>query len=66
MEQFIIQGGKPLSGEITPSGNKNSTLPLLAACLLTDEPVILHNVPDIRDVNTMRALLESLGVQLLI
>jgi UDP-N-acetylglucosamine 1-carboxyvinyltransferase len=62
MEQFIIQGGKPLSGEITPSGNKNSTLPLLAACLLTDEPVILHNVPDIRDVNTMRALLESLGV----
>ena len=40
MEQFIIQGGIPLSGEITPSGNKNSTLPLLAACLLTDEPVI--------------------------
>lgn len=62
MEQFIIQGGYPLSGEITPSGNKNSTLPLLAACLLTDEPVTLHNVPDIRDVNTMRALLESLGV----
>lgn len=65
MEQFIIQGGYPLQGEITPSGNKNSALPLLAACLLTDEPVIMHNVPDIRDVNTMRALLESLGVSII-
>jgi UDP-N-acetylglucosamine 1-carboxyvinyltransferase len=55
MEQFIIQGGKPLHGEITPSGNKNSALPLLAACILTDQPVILHNVPHIRDVMTMRA-----------
>ncbi len=64
MEQFIIQGGLPLKGEVTPSGNKNSTLPLLAACLLTDEPVILHNVPLIRDVFAMRALLESLGVEI--
>ncbi len=63
MEQFIIQGGTPLHGEMTPSGNKNSTLPLLAACLLTKEQVILHNVPLIRDVLTMRALLESLGVK---
>lgn len=63
MEQFVIQGGIPLSGEMTPSGNKNSTLPLLAACLLTSEPVTLHNVPLIRDVLTMRALLESLGVK---
>jgi UDP-N-acetylglucosamine 1-carboxyvinyltransferase len=63
MEQFIIQGGFPLKGEVTPSGNKNSTLPLLAACLLTDEPVTLHNVPLIRDVFAMRALLESLGVE---
>ena len=63
MEKFIIQGGGPLSGEVTPAGNKNAALPLLAACLLTDEPVILHNVPDIRDVVTMRSLLESLGVQ---
>ena len=62
MEQFVIQGGKPLHGEMTPSGNKNSALPLLAACMLTDEPVILKNVPRIRDVMTMRALLESLGV----
>ncbi len=62
MEQFIIHGGIPLQGEMTPSGNKNSTLPLLAACILTDQPVILHNIPHIRDVMTMRALLESLGV----
>lgn len=62
MEKFIIEGGIPLSGEVTPSGNKNAALPLLAACLLTDEPVILRNVPYIRDVQTMRALVESLGV----
>lgn len=65
MEQFAIQGGIPLKGEVTPSGNKNSTLPLLAACLLTDEPVILHNVPLIRDVYAMKALLESLGVEII-
>jgi UDP-N-acetylglucosamine 1-carboxyvinyltransferase len=64
MEQFIIHGGCPLHGEITPSGNKNAALPLLAACLLTDEPVILHNVPNIRDVQSMRALLQSLGVKI--
>ena len=64
MEKFIIHGGTPLHGEVTPAGNKNAALPLLAACLLTDEPVILHNVPDIDDVQTMRALLESLGVEI--
>lgn len=64
MEKFIIQGGVPLKGEVTPSGNKNAALPLLAACLLTEEPVILHNVPEIRDVQAMRNLLESLGVQI--
>jgi UDP-N-acetylglucosamine 1-carboxyvinyltransferase len=63
MEKFIVEGGVPLSGEMTPAGNKNATLPLLAACLLTDEAVILHNVPQIRDVRDMRLLLESLGVQ---
>jgi UDP-N-acetylglucosamine 1-carboxyvinyltransferase len=63
MEKFIVEGGVPLSGEMTPAGNKNATLPLLAACLLTDEPVTLHNVPQIRDVRDMRQLLESLGVQ---
>ncbi len=64
MEKLIIQGGVPLHGEVTPSGNKNAALPLLAACLLTDEPVILHNVPEIRDVQAMRLLIESLGVQI--
>ncbi len=64
MEKFVIEGGYPLKGEVTPSGNKNAALPMLAACLLTDQPVILHNVPDIVDVNTMRSLLESLGVDI--
>jgi UDP-N-acetylglucosamine 1-carboxyvinyltransferase len=64
MEKLIIGGGYPLKGEITPSGNKNAALPLLAACLLTDEPVILHNLPDIMDVATMGLLLESLGVEI--
>lgn len=61
MEKFIIEGGVPLHGEITPSGNKNAALPLLAATLLTDEPVTLHNVPQIRDVKDMRRMLESVG-----
>ncbi len=63
MQKFIINGGIPLKGEITPSGNKNAALPLMAATLLTDEPVILHNVPDILDVRAMVSLLKSLNVQ---
>jgi len=63
MEEFIIEGGVPLRGELTPAGNKNAALPLLAACLLTDEPVLLHNVPAIRDVLDMRRLLESVGTE---
>ena len=66
MEKFIIEGSNPLHGEVTPAGNKNAALPLLAACLLTDEPIILKNVPDILDVKTMRSLLESLGVEITI
>ena len=62
MDSFRIEGGIPLRGEVTPSGNKNAALPLLCATLLTDEPVILHNVPMIRDVLAMRKLIESLGV----
>jgi UDP-N-acetylglucosamine 1-carboxyvinyltransferase len=61
MEEFVIEGGVPLKGEIIPSGNKNAALPLLAACLLTDEPVILRNIPQIRDVLAMRKLIESVG-----
>jgi UDP-N-acetylglucosamine 1-carboxyvinyltransferase len=64
MEKFHIEGGIPLRGEITPSGNKNSALPILAATLLTDQPVILHNVPIIRDVDDMRKLVASLGVKI--
>ncbi len=64
MEKFVIEGGVPLKGEITPSGNKNAVLPLLACCLLTEEPVILHNVPDIQDVQNMRKLIMSLGVMI--
>jgi len=64
MEKFVIEGGIPLHGEVTPSGNKNAALPILAACLLVDEPVVLHNVPQIRDVLDMRRLLESLGVKI--
>jgi len=64
MEKFLIQGGTPLYGDTTPAGNKNAALPLLAASLLVDEPVILKNVPEIRDVQAMRLLLESLGVEI--
>ena len=65
MEKFNIEGGYPLKGNVTPSGNKNAALPILAACLLTSEKIILNNIPDIRDVRTMRNLLESLGVEII-
>jgi UDP-N-acetylglucosamine 1-carboxyvinyltransferase len=61
-ESFVIEGGRSLSGRIRASGNKNGALPILAACLLTDEPVTLANVPRIRDVETMVELLGGLGV----
>jgi UDP-N-acetylglucosamine 1-carboxyvinyltransferase len=64
MEKFIIEGRHRLSGEVVASGNKNAALPILAACLLTDKPVILNNVPEIRDMHTMKALVESLGAQI--
>lgn len=63
MEKFIIEGGVPLRGEVIPAGNKNAALPLVAACLLTEEPVVLRNVPRIQDVLVMRKLIESLGAQ---
>lgn len=62
MAKFVIEGGLPLHGEVTPSGNKNAALPLMAACLLTEEPVVLHNIPAIQDVAAMQELLVSLGV----
>ena len=63
MEKFVIQGGVPLSGELTVAGNKNAALPILAACLLTEEELLLHRVPRIRDTEAQIALLEQLGVE---
>jgi len=63
MEKFVIQGGVPLSGEVTVAGNKNAALPILAACLLTEEEVLLHRLPRIRDTEAQIALLEQLGVE---
>ncbi len=62
MESFVIEGGQPLHGTVTPSGNKNAALPALAAALLTTDPVVLRNVPDIGDVRSMAALLADAGV----
>src|SRR5947199_10675313 len=61
MESFVIEGGAPLSGTVTVAGNKNGALPILAACLLTHEPVTLASVPRIRDVETMLELLADVG-----
>src|ERR1044072_6876249 len=63
MEKFVIDGGTPLSGELTVAGNKNAALPILAACLLTEEELLLHRVPRIRDTEAQIALLEGIGVE---
>ncbi len=63
MEKFVIRGGVPLSGELTVAGNKNAALPILAACLLTEEELVLHRVPRIRDTEAQLAILERLGVE---
>jgi UDP-N-acetylglucosamine 1-carboxyvinyltransferase len=63
LEKFVIEGGHPLSGTIVPAGNKNAALPALAACLLTEDEVVLRNVPRIRDVDAMLGLLAHLGVR---
>jgi UDP-N-acetylglucosamine 1-carboxyvinyltransferase len=62
-ESFVIEGGQPLGGRVRAAGNKNGALPVLAACLLTSEPVMLSNVPRIRDVETMIALISALGAE---
>ena len=61
MEKFIIEGRRRLTGSVIPSGNKNEALPTLAATLLTEEPVILRNVPRIRDVEVMCQVLQKQG-----
>ena len=63
MASFIIEGGHLLSGEITPQGAKNEALQVICATLLTDEEVIIHNIPDIRDVNNLIQLLKDIGVK---
>ena len=60
--RFIVEGGRQLAGSIRPSGNKNAALPIVAATLLTDEPVTLENVPRIRDIETLVELIRSMGV----
>jgi UDP-N-acetylglucosamine 1-carboxyvinyltransferase len=63
MSSFVIRGGSPIQGTITPSGNKNAAMPMAAACLLTDEPITLHNMPQIGDVETLLKILAGLGVE---
>jgi UDP-N-acetylglucosamine 1-carboxyvinyltransferase len=62
MEKFVIEGGAPLSGTLWPAGNKNAALPILAASILTDEEVVVRNVPRIRDVEAMLEILREVGV----
>ncbi|HJU74790.1 MAG TPA: UDP-N-acetylglucosamine 1-carboxyvinyltransferase [Gemmatimonadaceae bacterium] len=61
--QYVVDGGRRLSGSIRPSGNKNAALPIIAAALLTEKPVTLHNVPRIRDTETLVELLRSVGAE---
>ena len=63
MPKFVVEGGRPLNGTIRPAGNKNAALPIIAATLLTEEEVILENVPFIRDVRTLLELLGVLGAE---
>jgi len=63
MEKFVIEGGARLSGTVLPAGNKNAALPILAACVLTEDEIVLRNVPRIRDVEAMLQLLRDLGVR---
>src|SRR5271157_2169393 len=63
MEKFVIEGGAPLSGTMVPAGNKNGALPILASSVLTEDEVIVRNVPRIRDVDAMLEILDAIGVQ---
>ena len=64
MQQFVIEGGHPIRGEISAGGNKNAALKMIPACLLTDEPVVLYNVPNIGDVQVLCDILRALGVSI--
>ncbi|GAC1655926.1 MAG: UDP-N-acetylglucosamine 1-carboxyvinyltransferase [Acidobacteriaceae bacterium] len=63
MEKFVVRGGNPLVGTIRVSGAKNAALPAIAAAILTEEPVVLENIPDVRDIETERKLLASMGAE---
>jgi UDP-N-acetylglucosamine 1-carboxyvinyltransferase len=63
MEKFVIEGGVPLSGTMVPAGNKNGALPILASAVLTEDEVIVRNVPRIRDVEAMLQILRTIGVE---
>ena len=63
MESFVIEGGHPLKGSITPQGAKNEVLQILCAVLLTADPITIHNIPDIVDVNKLIKLLSNFGVK---
>ena len=63
MEQYIIKGGKALAGEVTIGGAKNAALGILAAAVMTDEPVVIENLPDIRDINVMLQTMENIGAK---
>src|SRR3954469_24759493 len=63
MDKFVIRGGNPLVGTVRVSGAKNAALPAMAAALLTEEPVVFENIPDVRDIQTERKLLESMGAE---
>jgi UDP-N-acetylglucosamine 1-carboxyvinyltransferase len=63
MDKFIIRGGQPLLGTVRVSGAKNAALPCMAAALLTDEPVVLENIPQVRDIQTTRNLLAAMGAE---
>ncbi len=63
MEKFVIEGGAPLSGTVVPAGNKNGALPILACAILTEDEIVVRNVPRIRDVDAMVAILQSIGVR---
>jgi len=63
MDKFVIRGGEPLLGTVRVSGAKNAALPCMAAALLTDQPVILENIPQVRDIQTTRNLLAAMGAE---
>src|SRR5580693_3329347 len=63
MDKFVVRGGNPLLGTIKVSGAKNSALPCMAAAILTEEEVVLENIPQVRDIETERRLLTAMGAE---